>query len=753
MAEENLDIIVSMTDNASAGFENLDDTVKQTTDDIQNGFDESTQSAEENTDSIEQNTQSYTDNTQSTEENAQAKKENAEAGQEEASSTEEASVATELLSAAMELVVAAGLADTLWKCAEAAGNYNDSVERVNLAMEGIRVNSEEAGKMVTDLADSTGRSWASVRESMIQMQSSGLTNANVMESVFKTASGQAYILGTNVDSVANKYAGLAMRSSLTERALRGTGITIEELGQAMNMQGATIDELKGKWESMTIDQRANVLAQAGALNEGAKAMDEYKDSWQGVNESLNKFLGYATSLVGQFILPVLVPAMQLLTFVLEKLDSGLKMLMNSELGPIISIFVSVGGAVVVAVLAFQALEMIIPLVAGAFTVLSGPVGLVALAIAAVSLAIFELGKSMGWWTDLSTMFDSISAGAQRLWSAFSNNEDLQGLIKAFQDLYIALEPVGQVLLSVMGVTTQTGSQFDLVRAIIDLVGASFHNFAVIITTVVNTLTFLIGCIQNTISFFQWLFGVFEEAPSHAGSMVTGILKFISSLPSKVWSYLTQVGSRIGNAGKNWLSYAKTAGKNILNGVINGIGDIAGAVFGKFKGIAGAIDRASTGAITSAKNFGARALQAFKRAINSASPSDFYKIPEHDFNAIPGIIDNARPKAVNAVSRFGKAIMSAYDDVSFGANTDYNIESTIKTENSMNKGTLEVVCDVIYDFKNLPQGVSAEEVAQIVNQTSTTKEFARNLTSNMSFQNYDLKVKDRLSNKTSRARGA
>jgi hypothetical protein len=53
---------------------------------------------------------------------------------------------------------------------------------------------------------------------------------------------------------------------------------------------------------------------------------------------------------------------------------------------------------------------------------------------------------------------------------------------------------------------------------------------------------------------------------------------------------------------------------------------------------------------------------------------------------------------------------------------------------------------------LPPGVTADEVASLINETVTSEEFAKNLARNTSFQEYDLSVKQKLIAKNNRARG-
>ena len=123
------------------------------------------------------------------------------------------------------------LADSLWAMADKAGTVQDSISRMGLAAEGAGIPIGEMQSAVSKLGTETGRAGGQIRESFIAMTSAGITDMGTMQQLFKGASAQAFILGTDVDSLANKFSGMAMKSNIAEKTLKGTGITIDELGK------------------------------------------------------------------------------------------------------------------------------------------------------------------------------------------------------------------------------------------------------------------------------------------------------------------------------------------------------------------------------------------------------------------------------------------------------------------------------------------------------------------------------------------
>lgn len=137
---------------------------------------------------------------------------------------------------------------------------------------------------------------------------------------------------------------------------------------------------------------------------------------------------------------------------------------------------------------------------------ANPIGLVIVALAALALAVYEVGKYFGWWKDIPSMLSSVWAGIQRLWSAFINNPDVQGFIKGLGDAWnsvtSALGPVITAVMNFFGVTVKSSEEFDIVRVIIDSVGAAFHQVANAVRTAIGVFQTIYGVFQGIYSFLQ-----------------------------------------------------------------------------------------------------------------------------------------------------------------------------------------------------------------------------------------------------------
>ena len=252
------------------------------------------------------------------------------------------------------------LADAMWEVTDKAGMVQDSWDRLGLAAEGAGINMDGMKTAVSELSEETGRAGGSIRESFIAMTSAGITDMETMKTVFKGASAQAFILGTDVDSLANKFAGMAMKSTLNERTLKGTGVTMQELGEAMGLQGATIDEIKDKWGELDVNQRAAALGMAASMNEGKDANDAYKNSWEGLQAQIDIAKGKLEVLVGKVFLPVVIPILQTAGRVLDWLGDTISGVMDGPFGTLISVVGSAGGALVLLLAGVTAITAAMP---------------------------------------------------------------------------------------------------------------------------------------------------------------------------------------------------------------------------------------------------------------------------------------------------------------------------------------------------------------------------------------------------------
>ena len=475
--EETLDIILSATDNASDTFEsvaetaeNMGESLQGSTDQASQGFDEVEESASAAEDPISQ-------------------------------------IGT-LLEGFVGAEVFTQLADALWDMADKAGTFEDSLMRARLEAEGAGIDVNAMTDAVSELSTTTGRAGSEIRESFIKATARGITDLDSFKKMMEGAGAQATLLGTDIQTMADKYSGFASRSRVMEKALANTGITVEELGEALGITGATIDDVNAKWETMTEDQRAAALGMAATMNEGQTANEEYKKSWAGLQAQIDIAKGRIERLAGEVLLPVLIPALQVASRVLNWLGDAIDALVNGPFGGLVSIIGASAAAFALAVPAYMAVQGAITLLtataipaATALWAMVAPLAPFIILGAAVAYAVYSIGKAFGWWTDVTSMLDAVYAGVQRLWSAFINHPDVQGFINGISAAWKAMQPyINLIIKWVKSFFKVSGKRdFDLVRTLINAIGTAWRAVTTPIRLVISVMHSFYNTVKSVIS--------------------------------------------------------------------------------------------------------------------------------------------------------------------------------------------------------------------------------------------------------------
>ena len=465
MEDTELDIILSAVDNASDTFESVQSAAEGMGESVQEGA----ESGSEGLDEMEASAEAAADPLEQI---------------------------TTIIGGLAGAEIFSQLADTLWDFADKAGTFEDSLMRARLEAEGAGISVNDMTDTVSELGRVTGRAGGEIREAFITATARGITDLDSFKQMMIGAGAQATLLGTDIDSMANKMSGLAMRSRVMERTLANTGITVEELGEALGIQGATIDDINAKWETMDTNQRAAALGMAASMNEGKTANEEYKKSWAGLQAQLDIAKGRLERLAGEVLLPVLIPALEVAGRVLNWLGDTISAVMSGPLGGLISIIGAVvaGFALVVpAVMAVQGAmalytASLAPAITATWALISPWLPFIAIGAAIVAI-IYEIGKAFGWWSDVGSMMDAIWAGIQRLWSAFINHPDVQGFIQGVSDAWKAMQPFLNTTIDlILRFFNVSGKKdFDIVRTLIDTISMAWAAMTLPIKTVIQVI--------------------------------------------------------------------------------------------------------------------------------------------------------------------------------------------------------------------------------------------------------------------------
>lgn len=599
-----------------------------------------------------------------------------------------------------------------------------------------------------------------------------------------------------ISAATKKYGGgRAALSGLSDALKEADGDT-RKLEEALGIQSGTLDhasEVTGEYEGTLMDLASEEAEHKTLLDQIGAAWEDMSLKLTPVLEPLMSFVGLIGQ-VGSFGLQV----------------QGLKTLASTARGAIgwieglnivqgISAVLS-GEAATAATVESLALEYE---AVAAGTAETGFIGLAAAeglalwpilaiiaAIGLLVLAVYEIGKAFGWWSDVGSMLDAIKSGIMRLWNAFVNHPDVQAAIStisgALSTLWGWIVQAGQAVLDFFNIN-QSGN-FDIVRAIIDTVGAAWghvHDAIMVVVGIVETVidTFntvveyfqafgsqvsgiwsvIVGIvspyINQIVGFVQGLINVFNQFRSGQMDLPTFIITILSTL----WNAYLNVTMQISNLILKWagqlLTYAVNAGRNFINGILNYIRQLPSRIYSYLQSVVARIQQAITlwknKAIAMVNELIQRIVSPFQGVANSITSAlsgvanalmkpfqDAWTLIKPYYDKIKGAIDSlgnlnpfaGGPEEETATSTNGQ---------NFNINTgEYIVNSTdepIKVEYTVNLNL---------DLENVPTHINTGD---LINALSDKKVITA-LTGNRDFQDMDAKVKSRIRSKTSRAKG-
>ena len=321
------------------------------------------------------------------------------------------------------------------------------------------------------------------------------------------------------------------------------------------------------------------------------------------------------------------------------------------------------------------------------------------AIVAIGVAIYEVGKYFGWWTDFGSMLEAINAGVQRLWSAFINHPDVQGFLSALTAAWNWLVPavsgVVNAVLRFFGVTSS--SNFDFVRALIDTLGVAWQALTLPIRLVIQVVK-LLWTTMNTVA-------------NNIKAAIDKIKAWWAALPGKIRSAISTV--------KSVITKPFEEAYNKVKGVIDDI-----------KSYVGGLANISLSSITDA------ITKPFRDA----------------YDAVCKQVDKIKQKANEITGGALGWLGFGGPELAYGGldlldnqnNTTSYTTTEFKVTNDIN---------LSLDLRNVPDGINEDLLYEVVKESFQDKTVLNALVNNNDFQSMDNKVKRRITMKNNRARGA
>lgn len=523
--------------------------------------------------------------------------------------------------------LAAGLSGTFMGIANSAGAYGDSMMRATNAAQGAGISADQLKNSMNMLSEATGRSGSQLRESFILATARGITNLDSFNQMMLGAGAQATQFGVDIDTMANKFSNMAMRSNLSTKQLAGTGITMEELASVM---GVSVDEVSDKWKTLDINTRASILGIAASMNEGKGANEDFKNSWAGLNAQLDMAKGKLLRVIGDAISPTLIPAIEVATHVLDGLARGFQALptpIKAVIGGIATFaigFTSVG----------LALNSVFKLVEFAV----GPLKLLAQSerIAAAAQWLLNIAMSAN---PIMLVVIAIVALIAILAYLYFNNEQVRE----------SINNLGQSLLG-LGQWIYTG-----------LVGA--------LETVKNAL---IGFIQYIIGFGVNLLVNIGLTITNIINRIIGFLVWWYTLPSKIAITFINIIARALGFGHNFVQRITSAGSRAVNNFLSYIRQLPGKLAGELNNMLSLVGRWAATLPQKFWEAGVNAVKNFLNALGIHSPGTMQRMLLWEVSEMGNQVPVKASKLLTNINRLGKDIVDEFGN----PRLDYDINDKL-----------------------------------------------------------------------------
>ena len=554
------------------------------------------------------------------------------------------------------LTAGAGLAG-MENMVATAGNIQDSWNRLGLTF------GEVTGQMKTDISEAgeaTGRSGGLIRQYFNDMGIAGVKNTELLQQSFEALSGRAYQTGNSIESMEQKMKMMVMSGNAGARQLTALGISAEDLGRAM---GVSADEASKMFKTLSQEERLKVLTQA--MGDGKKANEEYKNSWQGLKDQVDRATGALIGAVGSAILPILVPAMTVAANAITALANGFKALPAPIQGVV--------GGVLAVVMGFLALRTVIS------------------TVQAITGAINLAKTAMTLWntvTQIATVLQAALNAVMMMNPYVLIAVAIIALIAALVYLYTTCEPVRNAI-------------DGLGQALWGLGEAIYGGIAGAIQWLIDGFTWLWNTISGMFAStsgdgINWLatmamvmmgpIGWIMLLITHWNSIVPAVSGALSGMYNAAVNWFRQTASQVSSFGANLISQFGSAASSAASSFISGISGLASSFAAELDGIiSDALNFA--GELGSAMwNAANHAWQQFLAGLGIHSPGIMQRNYESE---MLGIIQHARDTEAplgSAMRSVGESAVNNFDITGLNTNT----VPTSATQASGNGVTMNIV---------------------------------------------------------------
>lgn len=543
--------------------------------------------------------------------------------------------ATDAAAAMTELVKAGLSIDDTFKAAKATlqlsaaaqiGNA-EAATIVGQALNSFGLAGDKAIMVADLLANSANASAGEITDMAYALQAGGSVAAMAGQSIndFTTAialMANAGIVGSDAGtSLKSMLMSLMSPTDKAAKLMQELGIQIYDANGKMLPLPQLIEQFSSKLGGMTQEQRnaalatifgsdairaANIVLMAGtdnwnkmseAVNKSGGAQDVAASKMQGFNGALESFKSTVETLaitIGEKLLPIITPLVQKITDWINKFSElspqtqQIIMILAgvaAAIGPVLMILGSLAKAIIAVKTAWTILQ-------GAFTVITGPVGIVIAAIAAaiaIGMLLYKNWDQISAW--LGQAWETIKQTAINVWNSIANFFVglWDGITSAATE---AWNSITNFLASIWNGIVSTAQS--IWNGFVSFITGLWNGIVTVATTIWTTLktvvvTIVQGFVNTIVAAFRWLqktaitiwnaiSSFLSTVWNNIKAVATTVWNAISTFFSTTWNTIKSVAMTIWNSIASFLTNTWNGIKNTASKVWNGIKDTVTSLF-------------------------------------------------------------------------------------------------------------------------------------------------------------------------------
>lgn len=560
-------------------------------------------------------------------------------------STDNANESMTMIDAMATATLSAGITAGFMTASNSAGDYADTMVRLGYAMSDTSMTAEQAeqryGKLISTMAEETGRGAGAVRSHLVNMGNVGITNEQILRESFEGISKASFQMGENMETMESKFQAMALTGMAGKRQLKSFGLETQDLA---NVMGVSAEEVADKFKEMDADTRASVLSTALNMKYGSEVTENYKNSYEHLIDSLDRAKDYFIRVVGEALLPILIPTIQ-------------------TAAGVINVF------------------------AGAFRGLPGPIkGVVGGAIGLVAgITAIGLGISA------TTKFISAALGPFRL---LAQSEKAAAIAQWLLNAAMDANPIVLITIAIIALIAILAYLYfnnEQVRNAINALGQDFVIVGQIIySSVINFVNWVIASLQNLYTYIMTLGGFLQSNISITGNnivdSVLGVMIFIATLPYQLAVIFMNMIAKTLGFGNNFVQRMFSAGVNSVSRFMGQISSLPSRFMGELNQMLSYVGQWAASLPAKFWEAGVNAVKNFLSALGIASPGIMQRklIKEVDDTSSgvllsgENLIRNIGSIGKNAVKSFGNPRLNVGFDVEDSNNS---LNSSLEVSNN------------------------------------------------------------------------